>query len=134
MVWRGPDYPLLTPGKYQVRGVTIQGPVWVRSFHRWSLRIEFALTMEPGSVSAFYNFGDDKEAKRIGRQSRYYKAWVVANGGHPYKGEVMTPDVFMDGQFFEVEVENCDKDSEGNPKPDAEVYSRITRIISAQWL
>lgn len=40
---------------------------------------------------------------------------------------MMTPDVFMDGQFFEVEVENCDKDSEGNLKPEAEVYSRITR-------
>ena len=131
MVWRGPEYPLLTPGKYQVRGVKIQGPEWVRSYLRWSLRVEFALTTEVGNVSAFYNLGSDKDAQRIGRQSRYYKAWVVANRGHPYKGQMMTPEAFLEGQFFEVEVENCDKDAQGNLKPEAEVYSRITKIVRA---
>ena len=43
----------------------------------------------------------------------------------------MSPDVFLEGQFFEVEVENCAKDFKGNQKTDAEVYSRITTILRA---
>ncbi len=131
MVWRGPDYPLLESGNYVVRAVKVQGPEWVRSFCRWSLRIEFALTTEPGFISAFFNFGNDKTAKSIGRQSRYFKAWTVANGELPKRGELMSPDVFLNGQFFEVLVEKCDKDSAGNPKPEEEVYSRVTKIVRA---
>ena len=131
MIWRGPEYPLLEPGRYTVRGTKLQGPEWVRSFNRWSLRIEFALTTEPGSVSAFFNLGNDKTAKHFGRQSRYFRAWTIANGGMPFRGQDMTPDVFLEGQFFEVEVEQCDTDSKGNPKNEAEVYSRITGILRA---
>ena len=131
MVWRGPDYPLLESGTYVVRAVKVQGPEWVRSFCRWSLRIEFALTTEPGFISAFFNFGNDKTAKRIGRQSRYFKAWTVANGELPKRGELMSPDAFLNGQFFEVLVEKCDRDSAGNAKPEAEVYSRVTKILRA---
>lgn len=131
MVWRGPEYPVLAPGRYTVRAVGFQGPQWVRSYRRWSLRIEFALTTEPGSVSAFFNFGSDPNRQHIGRQSRYYKAWVLANGEHPRKGQEMSPETFLEGQFFEVEVESCNLDAEGNPKPEAELYSRVTKIISA---
>lgn len=131
MVWRGPDYPLLDPGRYVVRGVKVQGPEWVRSYSRWSVRIEFALTTEPGFVSAFFNLGNERSTRRIGRQSRYFKAWSVANGGLPYRGQDMSPEMFLNGQFFEVEVENCDRDSEGTPKPEAEVYSRITKVQRA---
>ena len=86
---------------------------------------------EPVSVSAFFNFGDDKSGCRIGRQSRFYRAWVIANGEHPRKGQPMTPDVFLDGQFFEVEVDFSNRDTNGEPKSDAEVYSKVTRILSA---
>ena len=133
LIWRGPEYPILTSGRYTVRGVRIQGPQWCRSFRRWSLRVEFTLVDDPMLVSAFFNLGDDPSAQQIGRQSRYYKAWVIANGGHPRRGQSMSPDVFLDGQFFEVEVESCNLDSEGQPKPDAEVYSRVTKILAARW-
>ena len=132
-IWRGPDYPLLSPGQYTVRGRLTQGPEWVPTYRRWSLRVEFALVDEVGSVSAFFNFGQNRNGGKLGRHSRYFKAWVTANGELPKRGQAMTPDVFLEGQFFQVEVANCDTDSEGNPKPDAEVYSRITKIISARW-
>ncbi len=131
LVWDGPEYPVLSPGNYMVRGMSIQGPEWVRSYFRWSLRVEFGLTTEPISVSAFFNFGSDLTKPRIGRQSRYYKAWVLANRGHPTKGQEMSADVFLEGQFFEVEVADCNRDAEGKPKPGAETYSRIVKIISA---
>jgi hypothetical protein len=130
LVWRRPDYPVLSAGRYTVRAVRFQGPEWVRSFHRWSLRLEFALVHEPISVSAFFNFGNDPNGCRIGRQSRFYKAWVIANGEHPRKGQQMTPEVFLDGQFFEVEVESSRCDADGETKHEAEVYSKVTRILS----
>lgn len=130
LVWKGPDYPILSPGIYAARGIKTQGPEWVRNFFRWSLRVEFGLTSEPLSISAFFNFGNSPDAPKIARMGRYYKAWVLANGGHPAKGEEMSPDVFLEGQFFEVEVQDCNRDSEGKPKPGAECYSRIVKIIS----
>ena len=133
LVWRGPDYPVLSPGKYIVRGVKVQGPEWVRSYRRWSVRIEFHLISEPVSVSAFFNLGDDQSGYRVGRQSRFYKAWVIANGDHPRRGQTMSPELFLEGQFFEVEVESCNRDAEGKPKQGAEVYSTVTRILSATW-
>lgn len=133
LVWRGPDYPVLSPGVYTVRGVRIQGPEWVRSYRRWSVRVEFGLVSESISVSAFFNLGNNPEAYKIGRQSRFYKAWVIANGEHPRHGEPMNPNIFLEGKFFEVEVESCNRDPDGKPKHEAEVYSRVTRILSATW-
>ncbi len=130
LVWNGPEYPVLSPGIYTVGGIKYQGPEWVRSFMSWKLRLEFGLVTEPISVSAFFHMGTSPERARVGRQSRYYKAWVLANGEHPKRGQKMTPDVFMEGQLFEVEVADCNRDSQGNPKPNAEVYSRVVRIIS----
>lgn len=134
LVWCGPDYPILSAGRYTVRGVSIQGPAFVRSYRRWSVRVEFALVSEAVSVSAFFNFGDDPAGPKVARQSRFYKAWVLANGEHPRNGQTMTPEIFLQGQFFEVEVADCNRDAEGGPKPDAEVYSRVTRIISVSWV
>ncbi len=133
LVWRGPEYPTLEPGRYTVRGLKIQGPQWVRSYMRWSLRVEFALVSEPGVVSAFFNFGDDPSAPRVRRRSRYYKAWVLANGEHPRKGQLMTPEIFLEGQFLEVVVDSCNRDEEGKPKAAAEFYSRVTQILSSAW-
>ena len=132
MVWEGAEYPVLSPGIYTVRGVGVQGPMWLRSFQRWSVRIEFALVSEPGNVSVFYNLGTDKLAPHVGRQSRYYKNWVLANGEHPRKGQKMSADVFLDGQFLEVEVEFCSRNQAGEQKAEAEIYSRIKRIISVR--
>jgi len=131
LVWRGPDYPVLSPGVYTVRAVRYQGPEWVRSFRRWSVRLEFALVNESVSVSAFFNLGDDPNGYRVGRQSRFYKAWVIANGEHPRKGQLMDLDVFLEGQFFQVVVADSGKDAERKNKNPAEVYSIVTQILSA---
>jgi hypothetical protein len=133
LVWEGTEYPRLDPGKHVVRGTKIQGPEWVRNFGRWSLRIEFATVHEPGCVSAFFNFGNDRENPHVGRQSKYFQAWVMANGELPKKGQAMSPDVFLDGQFFTVTVEDGKTNSDKSEKADAEVYSRITKFHSVEW-
>jgi hypothetical protein len=133
LVWRGPEYPVLPTGKYTVRGVAIQGPQWLRNYQRWSLRVEFTLIDEPILVSAFFNFGSDRNRPNVGRRSKYYKAWVLANGEHPRRRQQMSPDIFLEGQFFEVEVQSCKMNEEGQLKPNAEMYSIVTKLISARW-
>jgi hypothetical protein len=132
LVWEGADYPRMEPGRHLVRGLKVQGPEWVRAFSRWSIRIEFATVHEPGGVSAFFNLGSDRTKQHIGRQSKYFQAWTLANGGMPQKGEQMSPDVFLDGQFFWVTVEDCLRKTDGTEKADAEVYSRIVKFHSVE--
>lgn len=40
----------------------------------------------------------------------------------------MSPDDFLDGQFFWVTVEDSSRKTDGTEKADAEDYSRITKI------
>jgi hypothetical protein len=133
LVWQGAEYPRIEPGRYWVRGVKIQGPEWVRKYQRWSLRAEFALVHEPGNASAFFNMGNNPSGPHIGRQSRYWKAWTMANSGLPHRGQEMSPEVFLQGQFFQVSIEEATQDSSGKVKADAEVYSRITEFHSVEW-
>lgn len=132
LVWQGAEYPRLDPGIQLVRAVSYQGPEWVRRYNRWSLRIEFALVATPGSVSAFFNMGSNPEGPHIGRQSRYWRVWTLANGGPPLRGQSMSPDVFLDDQFFRVSIADATQDSNGKTKADAEVYSRITEFHSVE--
>jgi hypothetical protein len=50
----------------------------------------------------------------------------------PAKGQEMSPDVFLEGQFFWVTVEDATLDSAKVTKSDAEVYSRITEFHSVE--
>ena len=103
------------------------------NYQRWALRVEFTLTDEPILVSAFFNFGSDRNRPQVGRRSKYYKAWVPANGEHPRKWQKMSLDIFLEGPFFEAEVEPCKMDEQGQLKPNAEMYSIVTKLISARW-
>jgi len=127
-VWEQDDYPRVDCGRRMVRAHKIQGPEWVRGFSRWSLRIEFHLMDEPGTVSLFVNLGNDREKPTVpGRKSRFYRYWTMANGGPPRKHEVMNYDIFMDKCFW-ARIEDCAKNSEGRLKPDRERYSRIVDL------
>jgi hypothetical protein len=90
----------MEPGRYLVRGLKVQGPEWVRAFSRWSICIEFATVHEPGGVSAFFNLGSDRLKQYIGRQSKYFQAWTLANGGLPRKGEQMSPEKRTEVECF----------------------------------
>jgi hypothetical protein len=120
----------VTPGNYQAVCVGTQGPEFVRTFRRWSLRIEFRLFAEDTCVSAFYNFGEDPKAPQIGRRSRFYEAWSQVNGEPPRKGQQMAPEDFVeDSLMYLVRVDDCKHDVKEQAKPDALVYSRVTEIL-----
>jgi hypothetical protein len=130
-IWDGKEYPRMDPAIYLIRVHGIQGPEWVRRFSRWSVRLECHTVHELGEVSGFFNLGNDPSGPHVGRGSRYWKAWTLANEAQPQKGERMTPHVFLD-KMFRVQVEDSRKDSEGGIKSDAEVYSRITNFLSLE--
>ncbi len=127
-VWEGQQYPRHDEGVRLVQVVKIHGPEWVNRYRRWSIRLVCRLTDELGEVSYFMNMGDKRDEPRVGRQSNYYKAWTMANGGAPHKGEEMAPQVFLD-KFFRARIENCSKDSDDKEKPEDEVYSHVTKLI-----
>ena len=130
LTWEGLSYVRVPEGRYQAVATRHQGPEWVFSYSRWSLLVEFALLDDGSPICAFYNLGKDRNQARIARKGNYFKAWTLANGELPRKGEDMTPDVFLEGQVFTVEVRDCQRDAKERAKTDAEVYSKVSEIVS----
>jgi hypothetical protein len=132
-IWDGVTYPRVSPGRYSAVAVRIQGPEWIYRYSRWSLLVEFELLGESESVliCAFFNMGTNRDKPRAGRHSRYFKAWTIANGDLPRRGQQMDPEVFLEGQVYELEVGDNSVDSEERQKTDAEVYSRVMAVKAA---
>ena len=130
LTWQGVDLPRIPPGSYQAVCVGWQGPEWVRSYRRWSLRLEFSLMGDRTLVSAFFNMGSDAMQPHVGRRSRFYAAWSLANGEAPYRGQQMALETFTEaGLLYLILVEDASKDGKDAPKPDALIYSRVTEIL-----
>lgn len=130
--WDGPEYAHVSPGRYSAVVTRVQGPTWVRRFRRWSLMLEFELLSESARICAFYNMGSDPQKPHAGPQSRYFRAWVLANGERPRRKQHLDPEVFLDGQVYKIEVSDSRTDAEGQPKADSLVYSRVTTILSVE--
>lgn len=133
LTWQGVDLPRVSPGDYQAMCIGWQGPEWCRAFRRWSLRLEFSLMTGEGTVSAFFNMGSDATGPRLGRRSRLYAAWSLANGEAPRKGQQMTWDTFTDpALLYLVRVDDSLKDGKDATKPDVLIYSRVTEILKIE--
>jgi hypothetical protein len=120
-VWCGAEYSRVSPGVYTAFATRTQGPEWCHAYRRYSLMIEFELLGERDTtrVCLFLNLGSDPK-KPPGRLSNFYKAWTIANGEPPKRGQTMEFDVFTQGQLYEIEVGMVGQDSEQRPKSDAE--------------
>ncbi len=131
VVWKGKEYQRLDQGLREVRVIEVQGPEWVRSYHRWSLRVGCCTTDEPGEVSAFFNLGNDPKAPCMGkgRQSRIYRLVALANDGPPRPGQAIDFKELLLGKFFLVRIDDCANDSSGKAKADGEIYSKITEFV-----
>ena len=129
--WDGPEYAHVSPGRYDAVVTRWQGPTWIRRYQRWSLLIEFELLSENVRVCVFFNMGSDPQRPHTGPQSRYFKAWTIANGGRPCAKQRLDPAVFLDGQIYKIEVADSSVDAEGKPKAESLVYSRVAAILSA---
>ena len=134
-VWRGAEYSRVPPGTYTAFATKTKGPEWCHAFRRYSFMVEFELLGESEAVRVclFLNLGSDPK-KPPGRMSNFYKAWTVANGDHPKRGQRMDFDVFVQGQEYVIEVGPVGHDSDQRTKSDDEVYSTVRRIISARFM
>jgi radical SAM protein with 4Fe4S-binding SPASM domain len=80
-IWDKEAYAIIDDGPILVRATSTQGPERVLKYHRWSLRVECIAILEPVNLSLFLNFaGDAAKPGRPGRQSKYFKHWIMANG------------------------------------------------------
>jgi hypothetical protein len=129
VVWDGRDYQRLETGLREVYVAEVQGPEWVRSFRRWSLRIGCCTVDEPGEVSAFVNLGEgDRPSLGKGRQSRAYRLIVLALGGPPPRGQIDFKQILV-GKHFLVRIDDCAFDSRNRQKSEGEIYSRIAEFV-----
>ncbi|MGA7830596.1 MAG: hypothetical protein WCA21_06530 [Terracidiphilus sp.] len=135
IVWEGGDRPRIVPGQYTARCTGFQGPEWVRTFGRWGFRLEFALDPDEEIVSAFYSFGEDRNAPKMSTRYKYYSDWVRANGGPPLNSQEMSPEIFLNTDLsFIVHVSDATTDGENRVKDKTLVYSRIDRILEVKRL
>jgi hypothetical protein len=127
LVWQGAEYPFVEPGLYRAKAVGIIGPDYLAQYGRYSLGVAFQLIdMSNIEVFCFLNLGGDGKPCR---RSNFFKAWSLANGQPPQKGQTMDPTVFLQGQIFEVKVGDNVLNSDGERKSEAEVYSVVRKII-----
>jgi len=128
-------YPLLQAGKYEAQCVhsclyrDLQ-------FRRWTALLRFQLLASGsltslGPVCAFLNLGN-REKSKAGRRSRYWRAWVIANGEQPRKRQVLSPRVFK-GKIFEVEIGTVKRAHDGREHPVAAQYSTVKEILERRW-
>jgi hypothetical protein len=133
LVWQGADYPRVPPGDYQAVCTGWQGPEWIKRYRRWSFRAEFCLLSEGECVSAFFNMGNNKRGAHVGRRSRFYAFWCLANGEPPRKGQQMAWEVLTDdGLLYWVRVADKVQDEKDETKPDALVYSAVTEVLRVE--
>lgn len=119
-------YARYPAGEYQVRAYgsrIYQDP----RFRAWKLRIDFHFLTDNGTVSKFYHLGTGTKPI-VGRGSEYRRAWVIATGRQPDKGEELSPGVFI-GSIFKVTIGDNRKRHDGRDHPDAEIYSTVKEIL-----
>lgn len=96
----------------------------------WKLRLTFRFmnTEKNEHVCGFYHLG--REAKpKIGRKSRYFADWVIANGGTlPRRGASMSPRKFV-GHVFKCTVRDVTNSVSGGKHPKEGVYSTVSGIL-----
>lgn len=130
--WDSATWGRVAAGRYQAAAVRVQGPQWVRRYRRWSLLLEFELLSGDGIIPCFFNMGTNPEKPHAGPQSRYFKAWAMAHGELPTKGQKLDAAEFMDGQIYLLEIADSETDSEGSQKDESLLYSRVSRILGVE--
>ncbi len=130
---RGPvcqndPYPRYAPGEYLARVVEakIYRHPGLRA-HKCDLRLQLMNGGDFGYVHAFLHLGRNAEPK-AGRNSKFYRAFVMASGQVPRKGHRLSPRAFV-GKVFRVRVADVTKKSDGASHDPLLVYSIVTELM-----
>ena len=102
-------------------------------FARWTCAVGFAITDDSltntiARLSWFLNLGKG-ETPHAGRRSNFWRAFILANGGHlPGRADRMSPRIFEHRQCT-VEVVAVGRDFSGMTSGET-IYSKVTRVIA----
>jgi hypothetical protein len=129
--WRGANFVRIEPSPYMATCCRWKGPEWIPAYRRYGFRLIFQLVSEDIEVTMFINFGAKPQPPQS-LASRYFKAWTVANGDAPLRGQAMAPAVFVEeGLLYTIEVEDAAIDpTTKKDKPDCLIYSRVKEILN----
>lgn len=124
-------YPRYEPGEYEIRCTEAKFYRDPR-FRRLVCRLRCALVIDPErEVYWFLNLGTGPKPE-AGRGSKYWRAWVIANGILPKKRQVLSVRVFV-GKIFLVRIGDVERRMDGSEHSEVEKYSVIQEIISRRW-
>jgi hypothetical protein len=121
------DYPAISRGAYRY---------FDGQFKRWVCAVQFDVVSESVSMETvarltwFLNLGS-RAKPRAGRRTRYWAAWIRANGGPPKRGDRLSPNVFT-GRRAIVRVENTAKTHDCGHIESDEAYSVVRDVIEWQ--
>lgn len=68
-----------------------------------------------------------KKYRKYGPRSYLYKAWVIAMGRKPYKGESISPKALI-GKIYKIKTRTVTMDEDGDPHPQEAQYS-VAKIL-----
>jgi len=93
------------------------------------MRLDFLLILLPDAppVSGFFHMGAGERAK-AGPRSKFWRAWVIANGAPPRKRQTLSRSIFK-GKIFEVLIGDVTKTFDGREHPSCGVYSTVKEIL-----
>src|ERR1041385_3983925 len=126
-VCKSDPYPRLAPGEYLMRclaAACYPDPQYKRGVCR--LAFSSPLVHEGVTVYGFINLGDGTWC--LGRRTRYWRAWTLANGAQPRRGQKMTARIFVN-KWFKVSIGDVVKDADGKDHSSAQVYSTVHEIL-----
>jgi hypothetical protein len=124
----------IQPGEYSgyCRAANVY---WDRQFKRWVFAAQFDVfgtsLVEPlACLTWFLNLGSRAKPK-AGRRTRYWAAWVNANGGPPKRDDKIAPRVFK-GRYALVKVGDTAKNHLQKSISADQCYSVIRDVIEWQ--
>jgi hypothetical protein len=82
-------------------------------------------------IYGFLNLGTEAKPT-AGRGSKYWRAWVIANGELPRKRQVLSVRTFVN-KIFQVQIGDVEKRMDGSAQSELEKYSVIQEIKSRRW-
>jgi hypothetical protein len=87
------DYPRIEPGEYDATSGSAR-VYFDKAFRRHICMVRFVIVGDTTvKIPWFLNLGD-KEAPSARRRSKYWAAWMQANGGPPKRGDRLSPRIF----------------------------------------
>jgi len=127
--------PRLPPGDYTAisRGAKAY---FDHQFQRWVCGVQFDIMGDPVSTERiarltwFLNLGSRPRPK-AGRRTKYWTAWVRANGGPPKRGDRLSPNVFS-GRVAVVRVGDTAKTHDRATVGSEYAYSVVRDVIAWQ--